>query len=281
MGTDNLFVPLGGYGRNINHDPASRAYRAARARASVQPRDVGWEVHIAPLDQGNLGRCVPTSATAMLATDPFWDTLDVALRRTLGTPATAEQYAIQAYRDVTRIDPFRGSWEPDDTGSDGLSIWKLWRDRGLVGGAEHIMSLDDAHAAIQQRPFLIGTTWLEGMSAPGADGVVRASGRSLGGHEFLCYRYDLDRDLWWCRNSWSRQWGLDGDFAFDSNTYLQLMGMQADGTSMVPTTLPAPQPVGPGPFPFEVMDTWAGKCRFWWAKYEKEAVSAYVKWRDQ
>jgi hypothetical protein len=282
----NLFVPLGGWGRNINHDPASVAYRAAR-RGAVTPKDVGHEIHIAPMDQGNLGSCVPHAGTAMLATDPFWDTLDADLKAQLQNPANAEGYAVQAYREVTALDPYPGQWEPDDTGSDGLSLWKLLRARGLVGGSEHVMSIDDAHVLIQKAPYPIGISWLSGMDTPGTDGVCKVTGRSRGGHEVLVYRYDLVRDLWWIRNSWSADWGLRGDFAIDTPGYLKLMSLQADGTGMTPTTAPTPQPVDPvppvdtNPFPFVELDIWSHRAlnKHGAPAYERIAAQAYEDWK--
>lgn len=284
----NLFVPLGGYGRNINHDPRSRAYRAARmatapGAAGVVPRTVSWEPHIPAMDQGDLGRCVPTAGTAMLTCEPFWSTLSAPLQRLLLDPVQREQWAIQAYRDITRMDPFLGAWEPEDTGSDGLSLAKLWASRGLANGYEHVMSIEDAHAAIQRGPYPIGISWLSDMDRPRTDGTVSVSGTMRGGHEVLLYGYEFERDLWWCRNSWSSMWGRRGDFAFDTAGYLKLMAMQADGTPMTPLTLPTPIPVPPqDDFPFGEMDVWAERVRrFPLVKpaYEKVAAAAYRGWR--
>lgn len=290
----NLFVPLGGFGRNINHDPRSWAYRAARkavapGAAGVVPKDVGYEIHIAPLNQGNLGRCVPTAGTAMLATDPFWDTLSKELRAMLTVPALAEEFAVQAYRDVTRLDPFSGAWEPDDTGSDGLSLWKLFQARGYVNGSEHVMGIEDAHAALQGtaeqpgRPFPIGIPWLSEMFQPGADGVVKVNGTMQGGHEVLVYRYELARDLWWIRNSWGRSWGHNGDFAIDTPGYLKLMSMQADGTPMVPLTAPPPEPTPQPSLRLDRLDIWAERVdRFPKGKpiYEKLAAADWKAGRE-
>lgn len=279
----NLFVPLGGWGRNINHDPMSRLYKGARKARSVTPKDVGYEIHILPMDQGNLGSCVPHAGTAMLASDPFWDTLDKELQQQLRNVANAEGFAVQAYREVTALDPYPGTWEPDDTGSDGLSLWKLWRQRGYVGGSEHVMSIDDAHVLIQKGPYPIGISWLADMDSPGTDGVVKVGGRSRGGHEILLYRYDLGCDLWWCRNSWGTGWGKGGDFAFDTPGYQRLMDLQADGTGMARLDEPAPEPVVPDDegFPFTVMDIWSHRAlrRRTAPQYERIAAQAYETWR--
>lgn len=283
----NLFVPLGGWGRNINHDPRSRLFEAARFTegGAGALTDWGHDIHIAPMDQGNLGRCVPTAGTAMLATDPFWDTLSAELRAVLADPVAVENFAIQAYREVTRLDPYPGAWEPDDTGSDGLSLWKLFRQRGYVVGAEHVTSIDDAHVAGRKKPYPIGISWLEGMDQPRPDGTVQVTGKTRGGHEVLMYRYDAARDLWWCRNSWGRNFGKGGDFAFDTPGYMKLMSLQADGTPMDLTTV-TPSPVPPSPpaddFPYGPMDMWANRVtrlRGYVPSYERNAAQVYSGWR--
>lgn len=285
----NLYVPLGGWGRNINHDPRSPAYRVARAVGAVTPKDAGHDIHIAPMDQGNLGSCVPHAGTAMLATDPFWDTLDKSFKDELSDPVKAEALAQQFYREVTAADPYPGAWEPDDTGSDGLSLAKVFQTQGLNNGYEHVMGIDDAHITLQGtdtvpgRPYPIGISWLSGMDTPGKDGVCKVTGRSRGGHEVLVYRYDLARDLWWIRNSWSKDWGLKGDFAISTDGYLKLMSLQADGTPMTPLTAPAPQPAPAPSLRLDRLDIWAKRVtQFPKGKtaYERLAAQDWVEGRS-
>lgn len=277
-------VPGRRLGRNINHDPASLAYRVRAVE--VTPRSVQWARFGKIMDQGDLGRCVPTAGTGLLQCDPYFPTLSPVLQKALQDPHLAEVYAIQAYREVTALDPFDGAWEPDDTGSDGLSLAKLWKARGLNNGYEHVTNVMEAHAAIQKRPFIIGTVWLSGMDQPRTDGTVVVSGTNRGGHEYLCREYDLGRDLWWFDNSWTESWGLHGRFAMDTPGLMKLLAMQGDITSMVPVTAPAPQPEpAPAPvageLPVRELDSWAKKRRAWWSKYEKDAADAWTKYRIQ
>lgn len=276
-----VVVPGRRLGRNVNHDPRSVAFRVG-ARA-VTPKSVRWERHGPILDQGNLGSCVANAGTAMLMCDPFWSTLDKQLQKVLSDAQTAEQYAVQTYREVTRIDPFPGSWEPDDTGSDGLSLGKLFKSRGLAAGYEHVMSLDDAHAAIQKGPYPVGVSWLSNMDQPSSEGIVNVSGSSRGGHEILVTEYDASRDLWWLDNSWSEAFGKNGRFAISSEGYQKLMKLQADGTPMTPSSQPAPEPKPVADVPvnftadqFHTLDKWAGKVRSWWPVYGRAASKAWV-----
>lgn len=275
-------IPGRRLGRNINHDPQSLRYKV-RPRAAVQPRSIQWERFGAIMDQGDLGRCVPTAGTGLLQCAPFWNALSAPLRKALQNPAMAESYAIQAYREVTALDPFEGAWEPDDTGSDGLSLAKLWKARGLNNGYEHATTIDEAHEAIQRAPFIIGTNWLSGMDQPRPDGTVSVSGTNRGGHEYLCREYDLGRDLWWMDNSWTTSFGVRGRFAYDTPGLQKLMKMQGDITAMVPATAPAPAPDPlPGDpladWPGQTVDTWVNALRPWWTKREKNAATAVYDW---
>lgn len=281
-------VPGRRLGRNINHDPQSLRYKV-RPRTAVKPASVVHERHGAIMNQGDLGRCVPTSGTGLLQCEPFWSTLPRALQQLLSKPDGAEAYAIAAYRDVTALDPFDGAWEPDDTGSDGLSLAKLWKQRGLNNGYEHATTVDEAHACLQGsdgvpgRPFITGTMWLSGMDQPRPDGTVSVSGTNRGGHEYLCREYDLARDLWWFDNSWTTSFGLMGRFAYDTPGLQKLMAMQGDITCMVPLSAPAPAPapVAGDPlvdFPRQSVDAWVNSLRPWWTKREKTAATALFDW---
>lgn len=189
-------------GRHVNHDPRSLAY-AIRPR-TVTPRTVRWTRRIPVLNQGQLGSCVPNAGVGVLGTDPYWSTLPADLQRVLSSARTAEQYAVDLYREVTRLDPFPGEWEPEDTGSDGLSLAKALKGRGLISGYQHVTSLAAAHAAIQAGPFPVGTVWTSAMNTPDVAGIVTDAGAEEGGHEYVCDEYDADRDLWGFTNSWTK-----------------------------------------------------------------------------
>lgn len=229
-------------GRHIWQDSRSLQFRMP-ATAAV-PKSVRWERRIPILDQNTagpgghgLGSCTGHSGIGLLGTEPFYSSLPEEARRLL-TDATA----VRVYGDATRIDPFPGSWQPDDTGSTGLSVAKVLRDMGWISGYRTATTLDEYHTAIQAGPFTLGTMWFTGMDTPDAEGIVRPTGPARGGHQYVCDEYDARRDLWWFTNHWSKYWGKAGRFAYDTPVLQRLLSMQGDVTIFVPITSPAPAP---------------------------------------
>lgn len=229
-----------GFGRNILHDPRSLAFRVGRTAA---PKTVFHDIYIPVLNQRNIGKCVAETGAEYLATPQFWGLLSPELKQTLSTSVdTAEDWTLDLYRELTRNDPFPGFFEPDDTGSNGLTLGKILQRRKLINGYRHATSVPEAEAVIQDSPFAIGTIFLSGMETPRPDGTVKVSGTPLGGHEYLCFGRDAERDLWWFRNHWTREWGKDGTFAYDTAGLQLLMDQQGDITVFVPLTEPKPEP---------------------------------------
>jgi len=247
-----LYAPIpsrysdhGGFGRNVRHDPRSWAYRVGRG---ATPKSVEWPRHIEVLDQGQVGSCTGEAKVGQLGTGPFWDALTDSQRRQLGQPL-----AVHIYSEGTKLDDAPDWYNPEtgvtDTGCDGLSVSKVSVTEGYESGFQHAMSLDEAHAAIQDRPFILGTLFYESMETPDRNGLVTIGGQVLGGHEYECFKYDEAADVWWFYNSWSDGWGKDGTFGYTSAVLRRLLAMQGDITVGVPLDRPAPVPVPSPPQP--------------------------------
>lgn len=272
-------------GRHVNHDPQSLRFLAANPARAVVPKSVRHERHSPTLDQGQLGSCVANTMVELLTTDPFWSTLSPELQQQLRNPIQAERYAVALYRDLTRADPFPGSWEPDDTGSDGLTGAKVLKRRSLITGYRHATSFAGFLAAVQDTAVAVGTVWLSGMNSPSREGIVRATGTVDGGHEWLCREVDVDRELVWGDNHWTDQWGLRGRFAVPFADFEKLLADQGDVTALVPITQPAPVPtpvpvdeVDP-PFPLDAISPWLEGRHY--TKRERTAAAAVQGWLEQ
>jgi hypothetical protein len=266
-----IVVPGRRLGRHLNHDPRSLAYRVGR---TAEPRTVRWERRIPILDQGNLGACTGYATVGVLGTEPYYSTL---ASRVWPWPDLARRI----YSDATKIDPFDGEWEPDDTGSDGLSVAKTAKNLGYISGYQHITSIGEAHAAVQDGPFIVGSLWMSGMDqAESRDfGTVEPTGTPRGGHEYECLGYDANLDLWEFANSWSTDYGDDGYFRMTTPSFTWLLGQQGDATPFVPITAPAPQPT-PQPetgFPWADVEPWLDSPHWW--KRATVAAKAVKAWK--
>lgn len=256
-------------GRNVNHDPESRRF-VYRAAGDVELVPVRHERHVPVFDQGDLGSCTGNAAVGCLATGPFWRTME---------PADApfwpldQAAAVRCYSEASAIDPFRGQYPPDDTGSDGLSVAKVLTKSGAISGYRHAFGLDQALTALMSWPFITGTVWKTGMFEPDADGVVRATGSDAGGHEFIGDQYVPAGERFGPRsspaavpmvgftNSWGTSFGHGGRFYMVADEYGELLSRNGDVTVFAPAAVapPVPDSVDPDVDLADAVRGWAGR----------------------
>lgn len=258
-------------GRNVNHDPRSRAYRVPVAGVDV--RSVQHTRRIPVLDQGSLGSCTGNAAVGALGTDPLYATLPA------GT-ALDEPAAVSVYSAATAIDDAPGTYPPDDTGSDGLSVAKVLRSRGLISGYQHAFSLDDTLGALMSGPVIVGVNWYDSMFDPGPWGLVRVEPGSelAGGHEFVLDQVDTASRLVGATNSWGSDWGVGGRFWLEYSTLNQLLAEQGDVVSFVPITAPAPTPTpDPDHALWDCAKAWAARRHYGPTKVVARQILAWGK----
>jgi hypothetical protein len=218
-------VPFG-LGRHVNHDPASLAY--AYERGLSAPKKSLWQraPGVPMLDQGQIGSCTGNAATNWLATT---NALRAGLDR-LGSIPVNEALALELYHQATVIDPYKGTYPPDDTGSDGLSVVKALKKNHAVASYRHAFTLRNALLALEETPVLFGTVWLNDMFNPGPGAILAVSGEVAGGHEYLGVGYDPATDLIRCANSWGEGWGDGGYFHVHATDMAKLLKRQGDVT---------------------------------------------------
>jgi hypothetical protein len=124
--------------------------------------------------------------------------------------------AIRIYSRATQIDPFRGQYPPQDTGSSGLAAAKASIEFGLITRYEWIFTgVDGIYAALRAgRPVGVGARWDNRMFHPEpGTGLVQLGGGIAGGHQWTVTgyrrRYDAFAGLCW----WG-PWGLNGTGRF-------------------------------------------------------------------
>lgn len=254
-------------GRHVVHDPRSRRFAAPR-KALGTLKTIEHTVNLPVLDQGNLGACTGYSGTNVIGSTHFWQTSAPVLQR------DASAYAVSLYSDATKIDPWEGAYEPIDTGSDGLSVAKVLKERGLISGYQHAFSLEACLTALAERVVTIGTNWYSGMFTPTADGQLRVTGQIEGGHQWTLIALDVERKRVRMLQSWGPAWGQKGTAWLTWNDLGRLLSEDGDCTCFVPREEPAPQPApapAPGPGSEVVLATA-------WAKFVKtKSCPAYVR----
>ncbi|HEU5026608.1 MAG TPA: C1 family peptidase [Spirillospora sp.] len=235
-------IPGRRLGRHVRHDPRSLSYLIPE---TTTPTTAMWQRRVPVFDQGDTGSCTGNAAAGVLGTSPFYETLPAGL-------VDDEGEAVKLYSAATALDDYPGTYPPDDTGSDGLSVAKACQQAGLISGYQHITSVAAAQTAIKTGPFIVGVNWYSSMDNPDANGLVKVSGQIRGGHEFECHGYDAQADLWWFTNSWGDSWGKDGTFCMSSASFARLLSEQGDATVFLPIAAPfppSPEPPVPAPGP--------------------------------
>lgn len=227
-------IPDKRLGRHVHHDPRSAGFNITNKLARLglnQLAEVHHHRHTGPFDQGDLGSCTGNAAAGALDTDPVYG---VKLHHRVYEPT-----AVKLYELATVLDPYEGSYPPDDTGSDGLSVAKAVQQKGWITSYYHAFSLEDAITALQSTPWICGTNWLTGMDSPDSNGVVKAEGSVRGGHEFEALGYILQNtgtyldDLIEFINSWGRYWGEEGHFRMTVRDFGTLLEADGDVTVLV------------------------------------------------
>lgn len=271
-------------GRHVRHDPRSRQYAIPELPARhIQSQR--WLRRVPIFDQGNLGSCTGNAAAGWLATD---DSTRTGLVTLPDGSSVDEKLAVSIYSAATKVDSYSGSYPPDDTGSDGISVAKVLQTKGLAQSYQHAFSVQAVYSALQSGPGFAGTTWYNSMFNPSSDGKIpvdKASGVA-GGHEYVISRIDVTNGTVtkiWMDNSWGPSWGVNGSAWFDPADFTALLADQGDFT--VPIAV-APVPVPPTPPSPEAtfqeaidatpgLDSWLGKQ----AAHHKMTVPQYVAWK--
>lgn len=224
-------------GRNMWLDGRSLAYMVENNVAEMgRPiSSKAWERVIPILDQGKLGSCTGNAGTGALGTQPFFDDVGKAVLLPPDDPAAIEKFAVQLYSDATVIDGYPGSYPPDDTGSSGLAICKVLKQREIIKGYRFARSAYGFVQLLQNGPVLQGMPWYEAFFQPDAKGFIDAdpqwhSSALAGGHEVEAIGIEVDTQdafssVVLYANSWGTKWGDRGFFRMRLRTYEQLNGV--------------------------------------------------------
>jgi hypothetical protein len=208
-------------GRHIEHDKRSWSYQAGTAApTSVMHR------HWGPvLDQGDLGSCTGNATAQCLNCTPEASKVP--------GPLLDESAAVNIYSLATKLDPYPGSYPPNDTGSSGLAAMKAAVKLKLIAGYAHTFSFDQLLGALTLQPGILGINWYDSFDEPLNSGEcpLTPDASIRGGHEVCLLGLNVKQQRVWCLNSWGR-WGAasNGRFWFSYATLRELLAEQGDAT---------------------------------------------------
>lgn len=134
--------------------------------------------------------------------------------------------ADKVYSLATTLDPFDGSYPPDDTGSNGLSAAKAAQKLGLGGTYRWIFNGADGvvQAVMDGHVVNVGTRWDNNMFNQDAKHFVHPGGGIAGGHEWTVRGYSVEMDALRGR-CW---WGTFRDFWIKRTDLAELLADQGD-----------------------------------------------------
>lgn len=221
------------FGRLIWFDERSWAY-PVRSLAKERARSVLWRCP-SWLDQGREGACVAFAWSHELASDP------------VPVQGVDETFARQLYYAAQRRDPWPGGAYPGAMphyeGTTVLAAAKELRRRGIVENYYWAFGAEDLVHGLQVGPAVLGLQWHEGMQRPDSVGIVKPTGKVLGGHAILCRGFDMEGEFFILRNSWGADWGLNGDCVIFYDDMAKLLQEQGEACFPIGRRL-TPQPMG-------------------------------------
>lgn len=199
-----------------------------------QRQNTFWNSGAAPLNQGSVGSCTG-NATAQWLNTHF---ADGVRQLTHKGQFLVEADALAIYSLGTQLDDTAGSYPPNDTGCNGISVARAAEKLGYLDKYTHTFSFTALQAAIETTPTINGTIWTKTMFTPN-NGLVTVGALTdsniAGGHEYLCCGIDWTENVFIFRNSWGDQDAWEGCkpggyFAIGFPDYQKLLAEAGDVT---------------------------------------------------
>jgi Papain family cysteine protease len=171
----------------------------------------GWTLDT-QLDQGQTNHCVGFGWSGWV------DSLPV-----VGHYQNADGHAL--YYECKVIDGAPHAENGSNVRSGALAL----RNRGRLAAFAFAKTTSEIDSWINTKgPVVVGTTWTEDMFNPDADGFVKPTGGSAGGHCYVMLERRDDEDAYVFQNSWGKGWGQDGRFKIKTADFDSLLQDQGE-----------------------------------------------------
>jgi hypothetical protein len=217
--------------RKPHFDDASWEYRIRRLFGAGEPfikRKRIWTPRLAgPLDQGREGRCVIFGWGAELAATPYRHIVN-------------DDWCNRNWHKVVAEDRKMGNnW------SDGASVLagaKAMKNEMKIRYYAWAFGINDVlETLVRKGPVILGVNWYDSMYYTDQQGLVKVSGKLVGGHCIMTNGYwpnhpTFKEDVVMWTNSWGPSYGINGRGYVRISDLDRLL--REDGEACIPTDTP-------------------------------------------
>lgn len=178
----------------FDFDIKSRAFGAAPTDERI-PVNRLWNCE-SYFDQGQEGACAGFAGGHAMVCDPI-------------VTVYTQQGCFDLYNEAKKHDHIEGE---DYSGTTLLGVGKALKKMGKIERYEWCFGLRDIIMTVGHRgPVVLGVSWYEGMRTPSVDGLIRPTGKVVGGHAIMVQGVNVDFQYAVLHNSWGKSWGHGGN----------------------------------------------------------------------
>jgi hypothetical protein len=207
-------------GRHVYHDLRSVNYREELPRKTTPLRTVQHRRYDPrPEPNQDIGCCTMVAECMMANTKG---------NRVRGKVLNMQD-AEEGYSLATQLDPWEGSYPPNDTGSSGLAAAKAAVQLGIATDYVWYFSVEEVLQALQLHPVSFGGIWTWDMFNCTQDHpVIYPTGEIAGGHQWLLSGYLANDHMIAGECWWGPVFGRNGRFYISVDDFRTLMEQDGD-----------------------------------------------------